>query len=917
MVKYDAAAMNNGTMTASVFTCSFDGTVLSADRAFYEILSISNEGHSRLNLYTVVQWDSETKVKLDFLKPEHHGKMPLSFKSSGIYLYNFRVKNVELSLQRQSLSSECRTYAGLLYRPETDEDALHHGDPLENKLAFKELRFRSIFEGSRDGIVFINGYGGIIDCNRRYSDLLGYSIDELRKMSFYEFTPQKYHEWEKNEILQKQLVCRGYSDTYEKEYIHKDGTVFPIEITAYRMTNPLDDSTVFWANVRDIRERKAKQEELENSRKILMEQERLLNFAIHQMPIPVIIACAPDVSISLINDKAIELLRKPVNPHKILLFEHREYWPTFYPDGTPYAVNDLPLTRAIVKGECTSNIEIIVRNEDGDHYVMASAAPLRDDNGEIIAGIVVFPDVTEQKMIQNKLRESEHRLQIVADFTFDWEYWRLPDGHIAYMTPSVERVTGYSPEMFSNNPDLLTTIVHVDDRVRFEQHANSKTRKFVEDLRFRIVRTDGSLRWIHHICRPMFDENGAFLGLRSSNRDVTENIIQEQYYRILFDSAGEAVFVLNENTFENCNMKAQELFRGNKELIIGKTPWMLSPEKQKDGTDSYESGRAKVKRALEGEPQKYEWLYKTFDGRVFPAEVSLNRIHGEGSTMLFAMVNDISERIAMQEKDLLHKEQLQQADKMSSLGVLVSGVAHEINNPNNFIMLNAPILKDVWESSKEILDEYYSSNRELKIGGIRYSSAIETVPLLFEGIEDGAKRIKNIVESLKNYARKDIYDFNHHVNVNSIIIESTSLLRSLINKSTKSFAVDLPDLPVIVKGNKQKLEQVVINLIQNACEALKNRDDAISIQVKRMNDKCIIEVRDEGEGIAESDIPRITDPFFTSKRSTGGTGLGLSVSTGIIKDHNGVLEFESEIGKGTAAKIILPINGREATRNEK
>ena len=137
----------------------------------------------------------------------------------------------------------------------------------------------------------------------------------------------------------------------------------------------------------------------------LQKSEQLLHFAIDQAPIPVIIATSPNVRIEWINEHARALLVKPMpEPTTVPLDEHREFWPTFHPDGTPYDVNELPLTQAVQEGKTTEGREILLRCDDGDHWLSASAAPLFDENGEIIAGIVTFPDVTEKKTLEKELR---------------------------------------------------------------------------------------------------------------------------------------------------------------------------------------------------------------------------------------------------------------------------------------------------------------------------------------------------------------------------------------------------------------------------------------------------------------------------------------------------------------------------------
>jgi len=269
---------------------------------------------------------------------------------------------------------------------------------------------------------------------------------------------------------------------------------------------------------------------------------------------------------------------------------------------------------------------------------------------------------------------------------------------------------------------------------------------------------------------------------------------------------------------------------------------------------------------------------------------------------------------AWAEKEARQKDlQLLQLDKMAAVGTLVSGVAHEINNPNNFIMLNAPVLQDAFEDILPILDDYYRENGDFTMGGLPYTEIRDNIAMLFSGILEGAKRIKNIVESLKSFARSDARNLMEPVDVNSVVKTALALVNNQICKATKRFSIHYgKDLP-LVKGNFQRLEQVVINLVQNACEALEDNQKAIVLTTSfdPMKRKVLVEVRDEGTGISAECLKKITDPFYTTRRHHGGTGLGLSVSSGIVKDHDGTLTFSSHLGKGTTARLRLPLKNSD------
>lgn len=180
-------------------------------------------------------------------------------------------------------------------------------------------------------------------------------------------------------------------------------------------------------------------------------------------------------------------------------------------------------------------------------------------------------------------------------------------------------------------------------------------------------------------------------------------------------------------------------------------------------------------------------------------------------------------------------------------------------------------------------------------------------------MQEGGHRIKRIVEDLKDFARKGNSEMSERVDVNAVLKASIRLVENTIRKSTNCFCVDYAEgLPPFV-GNSQRIEQVLVNLILNACQALSGPDKAIRVATAydRVRGEVQLSVRDQGVGISRESISHVTDPFFTTKRDSGGTGLGLSVSAGIVKDHNGRLRFSSEPGQGTLVTVSFPAAASE------
>lgn len=373
--------------------------------------------------------------------------------------------------------------------------------------------------------------------------------------------------------------------------------------------------------------------------------------------------------------------------------------------------------------------------------------------------------------------------------------------------------------------------------------------------------------------------------------------IEEGYYEV--DLAGNLTF-FNESLRRHLGYSRDELMGMNNRQFTSK----------ETARRVYETFNTVFKTGMAATAFDWEMIAKDGTHKFVELSISLMR-DSKGEPMGFrGVARDITERKKAEEQAKVHQQQLMHASKMVALGTLVSGVAHEINNPNNFIMLNSPILKEAWENAIPILEKYYAENGDFLVGGMNFTEMRKNIPALFSGISDGAKRIKQIVDDLKNYVRDDTADLTQSVDITAVLKSAVGLLSNMIKKSTSRFSVEYGKNIPSLKGNFQRLEQVLINLIQNACQALPDAKKGIFVSVRfiKENSNIVIKVRDEGKGIPPEMLLRITDPFFTTKHDSGGIGLGLSISSKIVEEHGGTLHFESEIGAGTIVTITLPVD---------
>jgi signal transduction histidine kinase len=238
------------------------------------------------------------------------------------------------------------------------------------------------------------------------------------------------------------------------------------------------------------------------------------------------------------------------------------------------------------------------------------------------------------------------------------------------------------------------------------------------------------------------------------------------------------------------------------------------------------------------------------------------------------IMDDITERIELE-------VQLTQADKLSSIGLLAAGVAHEVNTPLAVISTYAQML------AKQVTGDDQKSK-------------------LLEKIAKQTFRASEIVNSLLNFSRTSSTEFVD-VEINRIIRETLSLIDHQLQKTSVRAELALDDALPKLKGNAGKLQQVFLNLFLNARDAMP-QGGILACRTWAAGDSVFIEIADTGMGISTEHMARIYDPFFTTKAPKKGTGLGLSVTYGIVREHGGAIEVQSHVGEGTRFTISLPLN---------
>ena len=254
------------------------------------------------------------------------------------------------------------------------------------------------------------------------------------------------------------------------------------------------------------------------------------------------------------------------------------------------------------------------------------------------------------------------------------------------------------------------------------------------------------------------------------------------------------------------------------------------------------------------------------------------------------------------------QQQLQQAQKMETLGTLVAGVAHEINNPINLIMYNLPLIQKIWSDLLPVLIEQKEKMPHQKYGGFTYDFLQDNLPQLVADMDMAANRIAKIVSDLKNFSKQSNVAEKSAVQVNVAVRNAMRLAQTTLRKSGVRIELDLDENLPLIAGNLQSIEQIIINIIINAIQAIDHSDGIIRIITgfRRKDARIYMQISDNGGGISAAIADKLFLPFVTDKQAQGGTGLGLSVTYGLVQAHGGDITFETHKGKGTIFTVSLP-----------
>jgi len=393
--------------------------------------------------------------------------------------------------------------------------------------------------------------------------------------------------------------------------------------------------------------------------------------------------------------------------------------------------------------------------------------------------------------------------------------------------------------------------------------------------------------------------------IRERKQAEEELRLSEERFRQLFEQTHEPLLLFREETdgIVDANPAAVELYGYPRDELVAGGPALFVPPEDREEFSSAIRG---IGPGRSISVEKATHLRRGGERRF--VSMKGKSILLRSGRIAYCTVRDITERIRM-EKEARHQQaMLIHASRMASLGAVVSGVAHEVNNPNNVVMFNAPIVLSAWRDAAEVLESHYRERGDFPVGGMPYSEMREVVPRMIQGISEASARIRDIVATLKDYTRQKDARPGSRFHVNDVVRATVKILNHEIMKGSRGFRVTYGEGLPPVEGSAAELEQVILNLILNALQALPDprKGIRVSTTLREETGHVVITVADEGSGMTPEILARITEPFFSTKLESGGLGLGLSVSQAIIEKHRGMLTFRSDVGRGTEACAVLP-----------
>ena len=780
------------------------------------------------------------------------------------------VKRVPIWTQKQ-LDSYLFFIKGLI--AVLSESGLKKLKEIENKkrIESNEKRHRIILKSAMDGYLLTNIEGRLLEVNDAYCRMSGYSEDELLTMRVSDLEVTEEPDLVAEHI--QTVVLQG-SDRFESKHRRKDGTVFDIEASIQFRPEKGGQCVCFF---RDITERKKAEKDLKES------EERFRYLSDGSMEA---IFFTKDGFCLEVNQVAVEIFGYDDRSEFIGMF------------GTDIIA---PESHSIVKSHMLTGTfepyEAVGMRKDGTRFpisIRAKAMPYKDVG---IVRVTSITDITKIKQAEKALRESEEDLKESQRIAHVGS-WRLDlTSNQVVWSEELYRLYGLDPTSppppYTEHQKLFTAESWSKLSTALN---NTKDTGIPYDLELETLREDGKRGWMWVQGEAIHDAMGVVVGLRGAVQDITERKqteealkASEKKYHSLFDNAQVALFRNRLSDGKVLEINERYAKMAGYSNIEGCVAEFNAADAWADPNE-----RKELLRILQenGFVSDYETeiirkdgtnIWISFSATIFPEHGFL-----EGSIV------EITERKRSEIQRKRLQAQLAQAQKMETIGTLAGGIAHDFNN----------ILSPIMGHTEMLLADFP-----------------EESPLKFSlgQIYGASLRARDLIQQILTFSRQNCSELKL-MKVQHIAKEVLKLIRSVIPASIEIRSDIYPDCSPI-KADPTKIHQLIMNLTTNSYHAMKETGGEMTVCLKEValtasdimeqgmtpGQYVYLSVSDTGTGIADDIKEKIFDPFFTTKHEGEGTGMGLSVVHGIVKDAGGAIHLESKLGKGSTFHVYLPI----------
>ncbi len=722
----------------------------------------------------------------------------------------------------------------------------------EEKLKESEEKYRGLFESIKDGILMTDMIGNILDCNQAYLDMLGYTKNEIKNKSYIELTPGKWHKLEED-LIHKQIIPNGFSDLYEKEYIRKDGTIFPINIKVWLIRDKNKKPSGMWALIRDITDLKRTEELIINLAKFPSEN-----------PNPVFRA----------NEKFV--LHSNQVAQNLLKIRDGRAVPGIF--------------RGHILNSLKHNKQFTFEMDITNRFYIFEISPV------VKAGYVNFygREITEQKIIAQKLKESEKKYRDLYENSPYPSLIENLNGDIIDCNSGLEKLTGYSKNEIINRNYKQSLLFPTEYLPLYnEAHKKLLEGNIPDPIEVSLLKKKGERIWLNlkyaimdfgkekliHILIQNITE------IKRSREEVKEleNSLKEM--EALIENAPFAILLLHQNgKVLRVNEVAKELWGYSEAEFLNLNISDLFSSEYLDLIKGHY--QREIYNISNSQNIEVEILSK--NGKRINVEVTSTVLKIKDNVIIQTFFSDITERKNTESHRQLLLDQLLTSLEFKSK--FLATISHELRTPLNAILGFSQLLLDkeygeITPDQKDFLSDINSAGKDLLI-------LIDSI-LDFSRVEAG-----KLTLNLEQFKLK------------SFIEEIETQIKPLYNKKGLQFIKEGFENEREIYADSFRLKQIFYNLLGNAIKY--TEVGYVKSRIIEKKDHWEFQISDSGIGIAKEDYDVIFREFGRIEndkiKHVPGAGLGLALTQRLIQLHGGEIWFESEVKKGTTFFFTIPKN---------